>query len=161
DAARGALERALELDKGVGPVRNILVRHAAAHADWGGLVRLLDDEASLESSPARAARLELDGAAVASFRVGNETWSCALLERGAARAATSASVDRRVLEELVRLHEREGRWADAARARRARLRFVTDPAAIAYELRALAAVAEQNGDTEAAIADVQRALGVD
>jgi tetratricopeptide (TPR) repeat protein len=161
DAARGALERALELDRGVGPVRNVLVRHAAAHGDWGGLVRLLDDEAGIESSPSRAARLELDGAAVAAFRVGNETWACALLERAAARAPTFPSVDRRVLEELIRLHEREGRWVDAARARRARLRFVTDPAAIAYELRTLAAVAEQHGDTETAIADVQRALSVD
>jgi tetratricopeptide (TPR) repeat protein len=70
-------------------------------------------------------------------------------------------VDRRVLDELVRLHELDGRWSDAARARRARIRFVTDPPAIAYELRALASTAEKDGDLETAIADVQRALAVD
>ena len=71
------------------------------------------------------------------------------------------SVDRRALDELVRLNELDARWVDAARARRARLRFVTDPAAITYELRALAAAAENDGDLDAAIADVQRALDVD
>ena len=61
----------------------------------------------------------------------------------------------------MRLNELDARWVDAARARRARLRFVTDPAAITYELRALAAAAENEGDLDAAIADVQRALAVD
>ena len=78
------------------------------------------------------------------------------------RAPTAPSVDRRALDELVRLNELDSRWVDAARARRARLRFVTDPAAITYELRALARrAAEDDGDLDAAIADVQRALAVD
>lgn len=161
DAARGALERALELDPSVGPVRDALVRHVAAHSDWGALAMLLDEEASIESSVARAARLELDAAAIAGARLGDPARACALLERAAARAPTSPLVDRRVLDELVRLHEREGRWTEAARARRARLRFVIDPPAIAWELRALAAGAEKGDDLDAAIADVQRALAVD
>jgi len=53
DAARGALERALELDPSVGPVRDAMVRHVAAHSDWVGLARLLDEEARIESSVAR------------------------------------------------------------------------------------------------------------
>jgi tetratricopeptide (TPR) repeat protein len=161
DAARGALERALELDPSVGPVRDALVRNVAAHADWGGLARLLDEEALIESSIARAARLELDAAAICATRLGDRARARDLLERAAARAPTSAHVDHRVLDELVRLDELEGRWSDAARARRARIRFVTDPPAIAYELRALAATAEKDGDLETAIADVQRALAVD
>jgi tetratricopeptide (TPR) repeat protein len=161
DAARGALERALALDVSVGPVRAALVRHAATHADWPALTTLLEDEARLESSSARAARLELDAASIAVARLGDRMRACELLERAAARAPTSAEVDRRVLDDLVRLHETDGRWAEAARARRARLRFVTDPAAIAYELRALASAAEQSGDLDTAIADVQRALALD
>ncbi|HTQ42112.1 MAG TPA: hypothetical protein VMI75_05085, partial [Polyangiaceae bacterium] len=161
DAARGALERALELDPSVGPVRDALVRHVAAHADWGALARLLDEEARIESSIARAARLELDAAAIYATRLGDNMRACELLERAAARSPTSALVDRRVLDELVRLHEADGQWKDAARARRARIRFVNDPAAIAWELRSLASLAEKDDDLDAAVADVQRALSVD
>ncbi len=161
DAARGALERALELDPSVGPVRDALVRHVAAHADWGGLASLLEQEARIEGSVARGARLELDAAAICSGRLGDTTRACELLAKAAARAPTTPLVDRRVLDELVRLHEHEGRWVEAARARRARIRFITDPASIAWELRALAAIAEKQDDLDQAIADVQRALAVD
>jgi tetratricopeptide (TPR) repeat protein len=161
DTARDALERAVLLDPGIGPVRDALVRHAAAQGDWGALVRLLDEEAMIESNGARAARLELEAAAISAWRLEDRRRACALLERAAARAPTAPSVDRRALDELIRLNELDARWADAARARRARLRFITDPAAITYELRALAAAAEAEGDFDAAIADVQRALAVD
>jgi cellulose synthase operon protein C len=161
DTARDALERAVLLDPGIGPVRDALVRHAAAQGDWGALVRLLDEEAMIETNGPRAARLELDAAAIAAWRLEDRRRACALLERAAARAPTVPSVDRRALDELVRLNELDSRWVDAARARRARLRFVTDPAAITYELRALAAAAENDGDLDAAIGDVQRALAVD
>jgi tetratricopeptide (TPR) repeat protein len=161
DAARGALESALRLDPRVGPVRDILVRHVAAHSDWGGLVRLLDEEAGIETNAARAVRLELDAAAVAARRIGDSVGACALLARAAARAPTAPGVDHRVLDESVRLHEGDARWTEAASARRARLRFVTDPATIAYELRALAVAAEMDGDIDVAIADIQRALALD
>ena len=161
DTARDALERAVQLDPGIGPVRDALVRHAAAQGDWGTLVRLLDEEAMIESNAGRAARLELEAAAIAAWRLEDRRRACALLERAAARAPTVPSVDRRALDELVRLNELDARWVDAARARRARLRFVTDPAAITYELRALATAAEGDGDIDAAIADIQRALAID
>jgi tetratricopeptide (TPR) repeat protein len=161
DTARDALERAVQLDPGIGPVRDALVRHAAAQGDWGALVRLLDEEAMIESNGGRAARLELEAAAICAWRLDDRRRACGLLERAAARAPTVPSVDRRALDELVRLNELDSRWVDAARARRARLRFVTEPAAITYELRALATAAENDGDLDAAIADVQRALAVD
>ncbi len=161
DAARSALDRALELDPSLGPVRDSLVRHVSTYGDWAALVRLLDEEAQLETSGARAARLELDAAMTATFRLGEPARACALLERAAARAPTAPGVDRRVLDELVRLNEESGRWADAARARRARLRFVLDPQVMAYELRALASAAERQGDVETAVADVARALVLD
>jgi tetratricopeptide (TPR) repeat protein len=158
DGARAALEQALGLDPNAGPVRDALVRHVAAQSDWGALVRLLDDEAQLEPNESRAARLELDAAMVATWRLGEGPRASTLLERAAARSPTSPSVDRRVLDELIRLAEAEARWSDASRARRARLRFVADPGALAYELRTLSVAAEREGDLETAIADVQRAL---
>jgi cellulose synthase operon protein C len=161
DAAHAALERALELDPSVGPVRAALVRHVAARADWGGLSRLLEEEALIEDSPARAARLQLDAAAIAATRLGDRARACALLEQAAAHAPTEPGVDRRVLDELVRLYELEGQWTGAARARRARMRFITDPPTVAYELQSLAKVSEKSGDLETAIADLQRALTVD
>ncbi len=161
DAARDALERAVKLDAGVGPVRDALVRHVASHGDWSSLVRLLDEEAAVEPSPARAARLELDAAIIAAVRLEDRRRACVLLERAAARAPTVASVDRRVLDELVRHAEHDALWADAARARKARLDLITEPAAIAYELRALATAAEDEGDLDAAIGYVNRALTID
>ena len=161
DAARAALDRAVELDPSVGPVRDARVRHAATHGDWAGLAKLLADEAEIETLDARCAALELDAACIARARLGEEPRAVELLERAAARAPTEPSVDRRVLDELVRLHESAARLPEAARARRARLRFVTDPPLLAYELRALALTSEKLGDVGAAIQDVQRALAVD
>ncbi len=161
DAALGALERALELDPGLGPVRSRLLRHAAAHGDWSRLAHLLEEEARIESSETRAARLELEAAAIVDRRLGDAARACELLERAAGRGPTMPSVDRRVLDELIRLHDGAGRPAEVARCRRARLRHVTDPAGLAYELRWLAAAAEREGDLDTAIADLQRALAVD
>jgi tetratricopeptide (TPR) repeat protein len=161
DAARGALERALQLDPDIGPVRSRIVRHAATHGDWSGLAQLLANEAETEANGARAARLELDAAVIAATRLDDDVLACELLERAARRGPTVANVDRRVLDELVRLHEKGSRAADAARCRRARLRLVTDPAAQAHELRLLALSAEHAGNFDQAVADVQRALAVD
>ncbi|HEV3192821.1 MAG TPA: hypothetical protein VGY54_20080, partial [Polyangiaceae bacterium] len=161
DAARSALERALELDPRVGPVRTALVQHVAAHGDWGRLAQMLEDEAQLESNGSRAARLELDAALIVAWRLGERRRACTLLERAAARAPTAPSIDRRVLDELVRLNEIDSQWADAARARRARLSFVKDAATAAYELRVLATIAERNGNLETAIGDLQQSLVLD
>ena len=161
DAARGALDQALELDGNVGPVRDAVVRHAATHGDWPRLAALLAEEAGIETLDARSSALELDAACILHARVGDDARAITLLERAATRAPTEPSVDRRVLDELVRLHERAGNAKEALKARRARLRFVNEPAAQAYELRALATAAEKLGDFDAAIGDVQRAIGVD
>src|SRR5262249_35173796 len=84
-----------------------------------------------------------------------------LIERAVGRAPTEAHVDRRALDELVRIHDATGNDAQVARARRLRLKFVSDPVAQAYELRALAQLAERLGDVDQAIADVQRAIASD
>ena len=161
DAARGALERAVALDPGVGPVREAATRHVAAHGDFSALVTLLEQEAGIEPSPARSARLELEAASISALRLGDRPRAVDLLERAAKRAPTTPAVDRRVLDELVRLHSQAGDLASESRARRSRLRFFTDPSQNAHELRVLATQAERLEDLDTAIADVQRALALE
>jgi tetratricopeptide (TPR) repeat protein len=161
EAARGAFERALLLDPTVGPVREAFKRHVAANRDPAALAALLDEEARIERSPSRSARLELDAACIAHTQLRDDPRAIMLLERAAGRAPTTPSVDRRVLDELVNRHEAAAEWLEAVKARRARLRFVTEAAPLAYELRALSLLNERIGDLEAAIADTQRALAVD
>ncbi len=161
DAARGAFERALRLDPGVGPVRDAFTLHCAAHHDTARLAALLAEEARLEPSSSRCARLELDAACLAHTLLGDDVKAIALLEHAASRAPTTPSVDRRVLDDLVRLYETSGQWLEAARSRRARLRFFTDASTQVYELRRLSAIEERLGSLDNAIADVERALEID
>ncbi|MDB4933168.1 MAG: domain protein putative component of TonB system, partial [Labilithrix sp.] len=161
DAARGAYERALRLDGGVGPIRDAFTMHAAAHHDSARLAALLADEARLEQTSSRCARLELDSACITHTLLGDDARAIDLLERAAARAPTTPSVDRRVLDELVRLYEASTQWPEAARSRRSRLRFFTDATALVYELRRLSSIEERLGNMEAAIGDIERALSLD
>lgn len=161
DAARGAFERALRLDASVGPIRDAFTLHCATHHDTARLAALLADEARLEPSSARSARLELDAACLLHTILGDEASAIALLEHAAARAPTTPSVDRRVLDDLVRLYETSGQWQDAARCRRSRLRFFTDASTQVYELRRLAAIEERIGNLENAIGDIERSLEID
>ncbi|MDB4942296.1 MAG: domain protein putative component of TonB system, partial [Labilithrix sp.] len=161
DAARGAYERALRLDPGVGPLRDAFTMHAAAHHDAARLAALLADEARYEQQSTRCARLELDSACITHTLLGDDARAVDLLERAAARAPTTPSVDRRVLDELVRLYELSTQWPEAARSRRLRLRFFTDASALVYELRRLSSIEERLGNMDGAIADIERAISMD
>ncbi len=156
--ARRALARALVLDPRVGPVRRALVRHVSKHRDVAALVDLLDEEGRIEADPVRAARLDLEAATIAEGAMRETGRAVLLLERAAGRAPTARPVDLRVLGDLTRLLEAEGRGQEAARWRRARLRLVDGGPAMAEELRALARAAEQAGDVDSAIADLERSL---
>src|SRR5262249_5553609 len=131
DAARGALERAVALDPTVGPVRDAYTHHLAEHKDMSALAEALEREAGIETFGARSARLELEAATIAYHRLRDDVKAIALLERAFTRAPTTPSVDRRVLDELTQLYERAAMWPEAARARRARLAFVTEPGHLA------------------------------
>jgi cellulose synthase operon protein C len=161
DAARGAYERALRLDGSVGPIRDAFTMHAAAHHDSARLAGLLAEEARLEPTSSRCARLELDAACITHTLLGDDARAIDFLERAAARAPTTPSVDRRVLDDLVRLYEASTQWPEAARSRRLRLRFFTDATALVYELRRLSSIEERLGNMEAAIGDIERALSLD
>jgi hypothetical protein len=158
EAARGALTKALALEPGVGPVRRAMVRHVAKHRDAAALVDLLDEEGHLELDSARAARLELEAASIAEGALRDASRAILLLERAARRAPTTTSVDLRVLDDLTRLLDATGQGGEASRWRRARLSLVVGKANRAEELRALARAAEQAGDVDAAIADLEASL---
>jgi cellulose synthase operon protein C len=157
DEARGALERALELDGAIGPVRNAFTEFLATHDDAAGLAEQLQVEAELERKPTRSARLELDAAIIASEKLGDDARAISLLERAVARAPTTSTVDRRVLDQLIMLFDRGAQTRDALRARRARLSYLADTAQVVYELRRMASLAERMDDFENAIADLERA----
>jgi tetratricopeptide (TPR) repeat protein len=157
DAARAAFERALRLDPRVGPTRDAFTLHVYAHGDWARLATLLDDEALLEPVAARSARLELDAACIAQAKLGDEAHARTLLERAAARAPTAPAVDRYVLDELVRSYDTSADIEDAARARRMRLPFFTEPHSRAHELRRLASLEEQLGNIPQATLDIEEA----
>ncbi len=158
DAAKAALLGALERDPRIGPVRASCVAHAAVHRDAKWLATLLEDEASLEANPARAAALELDAACIARQRLGNAEGAIVLLERASARIPIAPEVHRRVLDDLVPLYERAGRQADALRVRRARLTHIDDRGARAYEHRSIATLEESLGNRAAALAALERAM---
>jgi tetratricopeptide (TPR) repeat protein len=161
DGARSALERAVELDPSIGPIRAAALRHVAAHDDASALAALLEEEAQLEHDAARAARLELDAAILADARLGERARAITLLERATMRSPTVPAVDRRVLDELTRLYEAGGDVTNALRVRRLRLRYFDDPRTIAEEHRVLASHAEKAGDLDGAILETQKALGLE
>ena len=161
DAARGAYDRALRLDGGVGPIRDAFTLHCATHHDSARLAALLAEEARIESNTLRCARLELDAACLFHTLLGDDVRAITLLESAASRAPTTLSVDRRVLDDLVRLYETSGQWSEGARARRMRLRFFPDASSQVYELKRLSAIEEKLGILDAAIGDIERALEVD
>ncbi len=158
--AVAAFERALELEPGIGPVRRAFVDHAVVHRDEARLASLLESEAALEKSTARATCLELDGAR-AWLAVGDEARATKLLEHAHARARTGKLVDTRVASELVRLLEKAGRHGDALRVRKAALAMVSGPRVELLALRAVAATAERAGELSEAVLSLERARVLD
>ncbi|MBX3190941.1 MAG: tetratricopeptide repeat protein, partial [Labilithrix sp.] len=155
-ASRAALEHALELAGGLGPVRQACVDHAVAHRDDAWLAALLESEAGLEPEAARAACLELDGA-LAHLRSGDVEKATKLLERGHGRAPTSRFVDARIAEELARLLEAAGKHEEVLRVRKAALRFISDPREEILIHRAVATAAERAGVLDDAVLALERA----
>ena len=160
DDARAALDRALDLAPGIGPVRNACIDHAMFHRDDGRLAALLEGEAALERDPARAAHLELD-AALAYTRSGQDAHAAKVLERAHHRAPTTPLVDARIAEELARRCDAEGRHADALRVRKAALRGIEEPRAEIVALRAVATSAERAGEIDDAVLALERARVLD
>ena len=158
--AVSALERALELEKGIGPVRQAFVDHALVHRDDARLASLLESEAALEKDTARATCLELDGAR-AWLAAGDEARATKLLEHAHARPRSGKLADTRVASELARLLEKGGRHGDALRVRKAALAMVSGPRVELLALRAVAATAERAGELTEAVLALERARVLD
>lgn len=158
--ARSALDRALELLPGIGPVRQASVDHAVVHRDDAQLALLLESEAALESDPERAAGLELDGA-LAYLRTGDAPRATKLLEHAHGRGRTSKIVDARVARELARLLDDANRHAEALRVRKTALSTVSGARVELLALRAVAAAAERAGELPDAVLALERARVLD
>jgi tetratricopeptide (TPR) repeat protein/tRNA A-37 threonylcarbamoyl transferase component Bud32 len=160
DAAKAALEQAIALDGGVGPVREACVAHATVHRDAAWLVALLVQGASVEPDSTRAAAMELEAASVARYRLGDPERAVGLLDRMQERPLPDSSLRRHALDELVTLHHAASRPREALRARRLRLHALSEPRVRAHELRTIAALEESLGDRPAAIAALEEALSL-
>lgn len=158
--ARSALDRALELAPGLGPVRQASVDYAVVHRDDALLASLLESEAAIEKDAARAAILELDGA-LAHLRAGDTARATRLLEHAHARGRTTSIVDARVASELARLLEKANRHGDALRVRKAALANVSGARVELLDLRAVAASAERAGELSDAVLALERARVLD
>jgi tetratricopeptide (TPR) repeat protein len=158
--AVSALDRALELAPGLGPVRRVCVDHAIVHRDDARLASLLESEAALEKDAARATCLELDGAR-AWLAVGDEARATKLLEHAHSRPRTGRITDTRVASELARLLEKAGRHGEALRVRKAALAMVSGPRLELLAIRAVAASAERAGELSEAVLALERARVLD
>lgn len=161
DAARGALERAIALDPSIGAVRDACFRHVASHDDAASMAALLSEEAELEPSQERAARLDLHAATIFSERLEDVARALSLLERASRRPHADTVIHRMVLDAMVRLREREGNFLAARTARRARLAYLYEPTLRGHEHRTLARISERLDDRDDAIREIRAALDID
>jgi tetratricopeptide (TPR) repeat protein len=147
--AEDAYVAALAADGRVGPTRDayklLLLRR-------GGFAKLRDalaEEAGREPDVARSVRLLFEAARVSMERLGDDAGAIDLLEHAATRAPTDPTVDGRVLDELVRLHDARHDARRAIEARRARIAHETSKEVRAIELRRLAEACEHAEDAGA------------
>lgn len=155
--ARAAFEHALELDGGIGAVRQAVTDHAVLHRDDGRTASLLESEAALERDPARAARLLLDAALLHARASSPEARAAKLLERAHALAPTSPLVDGRVVAELVAVHEAQGRHGELLRVRKSALRMASGPREELVALKAVALAADRASAPHEAVQALERA----
>jgi tetratricopeptide (TPR) repeat protein len=137
DAARAALEEAMELDGGPGPVRQAYTRHLIVYQDIGLLVNAWAAEATLEGDTPRAGRLLYSAARLSSERLEQIPLAIELFRRSTALQATSIDTRRASLRELLRLYELRGDIESAIEAEEQLLLWV-DGAERPYRHRRLA-----------------------
>jgi tetratricopeptide (TPR) repeat protein len=127
DAARAALEGAMQLDGGIGPVRDAYTRHLIARQNANLLVGAWADEATLEGDTPRAGRLLYAAARLASERLEQTALAIDLHRRATALGSTPIGTRRASLRELSRLYEAAGDASSAIEADRQLLLWVDEP----------------------------------
>lgn len=144
--AEDAYVAALAADGRVGPTREAYKRLLVRRGGYAKLRDALAEEAGREPDVARSVRLLFEAARVSMERLGDDAGAIDLLEHAATRAPTDATVDGRVLDELVRLHDARHDARGAIAARRARIAHETSREVRAIELRRLAEACEHTVD---------------
>jgi hypothetical protein len=156
-AAEEAYVSSLAADGRVGPTREAYKRLLLARGGFAKLRDALAEEAGREGDRARSVRLLFEAARVSVERLGDDAGAIDLLEHAAGRAPTDATIDGRVLDELVRLQDARHDTAGVIAARRARIAHETSREMRAIELRRLAEACERTGDGGSAIEALERA----
>src|SRR6266545_672150 len=105
DAALAAFEAAMELDGGIGPVRDAYTRHLIVHQKIDLLVEAWSAEASLEGDTLRAGRILYAAGRLASERLEQIPVAIDLHRRATALQAMPIATRRAALRELFRLYE--------------------------------------------------------
>jgi tetratricopeptide (TPR) repeat protein len=176
EVARLALERAVAFEPAPGPVRDALSRHLVRRGETGILIASLNVEAEHERDDDRASRLLYTAARmivdklgapsrVADARARESEPGAAdavhMLTRASARAPQSTPTARRILAELIRLLEQEGKLDAAAEVRQKRLPLLTVPEAVAHEHVRLSEIFDGLGRADQAALHAERALALD
>jgi tetratricopeptide (TPR) repeat protein len=157
DAARAALEEAMELDGGLGPVRSAYTRHLIVHQDMGLLVNAWAAEATLEGDTPRAGRLLYAAGRLAAERLEQTPLAIELYRRATALQATVIDTRRASLRELLRLYEIRGDVESALEAEEQLLLWV-DGAERIYRHRRLAHAFERTERWEAVATHARQSL---
>jgi hypothetical protein len=160
-AAEEAYVSALAADGRVGPTREAYKRLLLARGGFAKLRDALAEEAGRESDRARSVRLLFEAARVSVERLADDAGAIDLLEHAAGRAPTDATIDGRVLDELVRLQDARHDTAGVIAARRARIAHEASREMRAIELRRLAEACERTGDGGSAIEALERARQIE
>ncbi|HMJ57138.1 MAG TPA: hypothetical protein VK540_33945 [Polyangiaceae bacterium] len=142
EAARAALEEAMELDGGIGPVRTSYTRHLIINQDVGLLVNAWAAEANLEGDTPRAGRLLYAAARLSAERLEQTPLAIELYRRSTALQATAIETRRASLRELLRLYEARSDVESAIEAEEQLLLWV-DGAERGYRHRRLAQAFER------------------
>jgi tetratricopeptide (TPR) repeat protein len=142
EAARAALEVGLELDGGVGPVRDAYTRHLIAHDGVKLLSQAWSAEAWLEGDCARAGRLLYASARLASERLNKPAQAIEWHRRAVALTATAPATRLAALRELERLHAEAGDLSQSVQADKELLAWVQG-AELAHRHRRLAQALEK------------------
>ncbi len=148
EAARAALELAMQIDGGSPPVRNAYTRHLLVHRATDALVQAWSQFAQEDADEARAARYEFFAARLASERLDDVNRAILLHTRAAGRSAANVDIRRDSLRELVRLQGTLGNPRAAAEARERHLELVEDPVRRTHERRRLSESYELLGQHE-------------
>jgi cellulose synthase operon protein C len=161
ERARAALERAVSIEPGTGPVRDALVRHLVRHGETQSLVESLLVEADAEADDHRAARLLYTAARLLLDRLQQSSPAIAVLQKAAVRAPARTPTRRRVLGALVPLLEAGGDLGGAADGRALLLAETDELDGQAHEHVALSDIHEALGDPARAAEHARRALQID